>query len=66
MLPTEYCPEVITEYFDSTKRHTFPELPCTLHSEPIEEEPEPTEPEPTEPIIIEQPDNSPPDGDGHP
>ncbi len=68
MLPTEYCPEVISEYFDSTKRHTFPELPCTLHSEPPEEpEPEPTEPtQPSEPIIIDDPGSTVTEPDDNP
>ena len=66
MLPTEFCPNTVSEYFDSTKTHTYPALPCTLHSEEIEPEPEPTEPEPSEPIIIETPDDSPPPTDDQP
>ena len=60
MLPTEFCPKTITEFFDSTKSSTFPSVSCTLHGEPAEEEPDPTDPDdpqptepgPSEPVII--------------
>ncbi len=62
MLPTEYCPNRITEYFDSTKNLSFPRIPCTLHSMPVvEPEPEPSEPETTDPEIVVPPVETPPE-----
>jgi penicillin-binding protein 1A len=58
MLPTEYCPDKITEFFDSTKSLTFPTIPCTLHSEPVEE-PEPTDPDTPEPSDPDAPETPP-------
>lgn len=58
MLPTEYCPNKITEFFDSTRNLTFPTIPCTLHSEPVEE-PEPTDPDIPEPSDPDTPEPTP-------
>ena len=63
MLPTEWCTDTITEYFDSNKKHTFPALTCTLHSEaPPDidpENPDDPDPDPTGPTIIVTPDPDP-------
>ena len=49
MLPTEWCPKTITEYFDSTKSLSFPQIPCTLHDEETAEpDPDPDDPDPGE------------------
>lgn len=60
MLPTQWCPNTITEFFDSTKKLTFPQIPCTLHDEETVEQPEtkPSETEPTGPEIIVPPEGT--------
>ena len=60
MLPTQWCPKTITEFFDSTKKLTFPQIPCTLHDEETVEQPEtkPSETEPTGPEIIVPPEGT--------
>lgn len=60
MLPTEFCPKTITEYFDSTKSHSYPRLPCSIHAEKREPDPDdtvdpvpdPDDPDESEPVII--------------
>ncbi|HZK28956.1 MAG TPA: transglycosylase domain-containing protein [Clostridia bacterium] len=55
MLPTKWCPKTITEFFDSTKQGTFPQVACPLHGEDTEEPTTapagPTDPEPSGPDI---------------